>query len=445
MLTDSEVRRIVEVALAASKASETEITIFEGDSALTRFANNEIHQNVTERDTSLLVRVVFGKKVGVASLNRVDEAGVRLVVERASELARFQVDNPDYAGMPPVLPVTTVNGVAAGTVAFGPDRRAAAVGVVVRRAMEHGLVAAGAFSTSLDRVTLANSHGVLLQHESTDANLNTVVMSDSSSGFADHTTMDASEIDAEAVAGRAVHKALQGQSPQALPSGDYTVVLEPPAVNDIVDFLAYEGFGAQAVQEERSFMSGRLGQQVVGPNITVWDDALAADTIPMPFDYEGVPKQRVALITNGVAIGPVYDMATAAKEGKQSTGHALPAGSTFGPMPLHLHLAPGDVSDAGLVAGVKRGVLVTRFWYTRTAHPLTVTVTGMTRDGTFLIEDGTIVAPVRNLRFTQGYLEALRNVDAIGRTTSLQREFGGGNRVPSLRINNWHFTGTTEH
>jgi predicted Zn-dependent protease len=445
LLNDNDIRNIIDAALAGSRAGETEITIFEGDTALTRFANNEIHQNVAEHDASLLVRVALGKKVGVASLNRADVAGARLAAERALELARYQVDNPDFVGMPSPAPAARLTGVAVGTLRYGPDRRAKGVEAVVRRAMENGLVAAGAFSTGVNRVTIGNSHGVFQQHESTDANLNTVVMSATSAGYGDHTARDAEEIDADAVGERAVRKAVDGRDPRSLGPGEYTVVLEEPAVNDILDFLAYEGFGAQAVEEGRSFMAGHLGQRVVGENISIWDDGLAADTIGMPFDYEGVPRRRVDLITKGVAVGPVYDSATAAKAGTASTGHALPAGSTFGPLPMHLHLAPGEVSYGDLIAGVKRGVLVTRFWYTRTVHPLTVTVTGMTRDGTFLIEDGRVVGPVRNLRFTQSYLEALKQVEAIGRDTKLQREFGGGNRVPAMRIGGWTFTGGTEY
>ncbi len=445
MLTDSAIRSIVDAVMVAAKADEAEVTIFEGDSALTRFANNEIHQNVAEQDASLLVRVAQGKRVGVASLNRADPAGARLAAERAAELARFQVENPDYAGMPGPSPASATRGVAPGTLTFGPDQRAAGVRAVVSQAMAAGLTAAGAFSTEHSRVTLANSHGALQQHESTHANLNTVIMSPTSSGFGDHTAVDVTEIDAEAIGARAVRKAVEGREPRSLEPGAYTVVLEEPAVADLLDFLSYEGFGAQAVQEGRSFMAGHLGQQVAGANVSIWDDGLANDTLTMPFDFEGVPRLRVDLIRDGVAVGAVYDRLTAAKEHRASTGHALPAGSTFGPIPLHLHLAAGTASYGDLVAGVKRGVLVTRFWYTRTVHPLTVTVTGMTRDGTFLIEDGRIVAAVRNLRFTQSYLEALRNVEAIGRDTKLVREFGGSNRVPALRIAGWNFTGGTEH
>lgn len=445
MLTEQEIKRILDAALAYSRADQTEVLLFGNDSALTRFANNEVHQNVAERDASLLVRLVFGKKIGVASLNRTDEAGARLVVDRASELARFQVDNPDFNSLPGPKPVSSANGYSEGTVGFKPEDRARGVAVVVRRAMENNLVAAGAFSTSVSQVALANSLGVYCHHSSTQSELSTVIMSEDSSGYAGQVAQDAEDVDPETVAQVAVDKALRGKNPQPVEPGDYEVVLDERAVCDVVDFFGYLGFGAKAVQEGRSFISGRLGERLLGENISVWDDGLARDTIPMPFDYEGVPRQRVDLIREGKAAGIVYDTVTAAKDGKESTGHGLPAGTTFGPVPAHMHLGTGAARKEELIASVRRGIWITRFWYTRTVHPLSITVTGMTRDGTFLIENGEVVGPVRNLRFTQSYVEALNNVDLIGREATLEHDFLGYNRVPALKIAKWTFTGATEY
>jgi len=445
MLTEPEIKRALDAALAHSRADQTEVLLFETDAALTRFANNEIHQNVAERDASLLVRLVVGRKIGVASLNRTDEAGARLAVDRASELARFQVDNPDFQSLPGPKPVSPANGYSEATAAFNPEDRARGVAVIVRRALENNLVAAGAFSTNVSQVALANSLGVYRHHRSTHGDLTTVIMSEDSSGYAGQVAMDARDIDPDAVTRVAVDKALRGRNPQAAEPGDYEVVLDEHAVCDVIDFFGYLGFGAKAVQEGRSFMSGRLGERVLGENISIWDDGLAADTIPMPFDYEGVPRRRVELIRDGKAAGIVYDTVTAAKDGKESTGHGLPAGSTFGPVPAHLHLGTGTATKEDLIASVRRGIWVTRFWYTRTVHPLSITVTGMTRDGTFLIENGEIVAPVRNLRFTQSYVEALNSVDLIGREATLEHDFMGFNRVPALKIAKWTFTGATEY
>ena len=445
MLTEAELRHLIDVGLAHSKADQTEILVFDGDESLTRFANNEIHQNVSHRDATLLTRVVFGKRIGVASLNNASEEGVKQVIERASALAEHQVEDPDFQTLPGPQPGQKAGGYVEATAASTPEERAEAVGILVARAMESGLVAAGAFSTEAGQIAIGNSLGVFSHHTTTEARLSAVVMSDTSSGYADQVTSDVREVDSDAVARIAVEKALRGKEPQSIEPGEYEVVLDEPAVCDIVDFLAYLGFGALAVQEGRSFMAGHIGEKVLGDNITVWDDGLAADTIPFPFDFEGVPKQRVDLVTNGIAKGLVYDTNTALKDGVASTGHGLPAGSTFGPVPRNLFLAPGTASKEELIRSVKRGIFVTRFWYTRTVHPLSITVTGMTRDGTFLIENGEIVAPVRNLRFTQSYVEALNHVDLLGKDAKLQKDMFAYNRVPALKIAKWNFTGVTEY
>ncbi|MBI4499056.1 MAG: TldD/PmbA family protein [Chloroflexi bacterium] len=445
MLEEREIRRVLETALRHSAADQTEASLFVQDSALTRFANNYVHQNVAERDTTVLVRAVFGKKIGVASVNSTDEAAIRSAVERASDLARHQIDNPDFRSLPGPGPVKEARAYVAATAECTPEQRARAVDVICSRAKDQGLVTAGTFSTGVSQFAIANSLGVFAHHADTLAECTAVVMSDTSSGYADRRSLDVRAIDPEAIATEAVDKARRGRDPETLETGEYEVLLEEYAVSDLLDFLAYLGFSALAVQEGHSFMAGRFGQPIVGSNISIWDDGLGEGTVPTPFDFEGVPKQRVDLITDGVANAVCYDSYTAGKEGKESTGHALPAGETFGPVPLNLYLRPGDASKEDLLRGIRRGIWVTRFWYTRVVHPLTVTVTGMTRDGTFLIENGEITRPVKNFRFTQSYLEALRHVERIGRDLSLQRTMFPSNLVPALHIGRWNFTGVTEY
>jgi predicted Zn-dependent protease len=277
------------------------------------------------------------------------------------------------------------------------------------------------------------------------ADINTVIMGAEGSGHAERISADVGDIDGAEVAAEAVDKAQRNVGQVELPPGEYDVVFQEYAVADIIDFFAYLSFGAQAYQEKRSFMAGRLGEKVMGENIDIWDDGLAPETIATPFDFEGVPKQRVTFIEKGVARDVVWDSYTAGKEGRESTGHSLPAGNTFGPVPGNLFLGTGDATLDDMVASTKRGVWVSRFWYTRPVHPLNVVVTGMTRDGTFLIEDGKITSPIRNLRFTQSYLEAMNNVEAIGKTAKLSDAILGVSRVPALKIRGWNFTGVSEY
>lgn len=448
MLGEPEVKRIARAVLGASRADQTEVEVFANDSALTRFANNYIHQNVEQSDVDVRVRAVIGQKIGVASTNEVSDDALARVAARAYELARHQRENEDFRSLPRPQPIPHTDAFVERTARCGPEERAAVVGQICDASARAALTAAGAYHTTAQEFAVANSLGVWAYHRQTQADINTVVMSETSSGYAARASKDAADIDGEAVAREAVDVALRGVNPRTVEPGEYEVLLSPYAAVDLLDFLSYLSFSALPFIEKRSFMSGRIGEKVMGDNISIWDDALSPDTIEEPFDYEGVPKQRVDLIDHGVARGVVWDSYLAGKQGgdAHSTGHALPAGVTFGPIPMNMFLAAGDATPDDMVRSIRRGLLVTRFWYTRTVHPLNVVVTGMTRDGTFLVEDGRIVGPVRNMRFTQGYVEALNHVDAIGRDAMLLLgDIGGGvRRIPALKVAKWNFTGVSE-
>jgi PmbA protein len=446
MLGEEKIREITTEVLSLSQADQTEVLVFSDDSQLTRFANSYIHQNVAERDVQVRVRAVVGKRIGVASTNDLTGESLEKVVERALEVARLQPENPDFISLPEPAPIPEVNAFSEATAGFTPEARARAVGGICRRAVENDLVASGAFSTSVQEIAVANSLGVFAYFPTTLTDLKTVIMGDDSSGYGASTAWDVEQMDAEAVGAEAVDKALRGRNPREIEPGRYTVILEEYATEDIVEMLSYVGLGALAVQEERSFMCDRFGQQIVGSAISLWDDGLDPRGLPLPFDFEGVPKRRVPLIENGIAVNVVYDSYTAGKEGKASTGHGLPAPNTFGPIPFNMFMAPGQATLEEMIASTERGILVTRFWYTRPVHPKLAIITGMTRDGTFLIEKGEVAYPVKNLRFTQSYLDALSSVEMLGRTTKLVRsEFElNGNHVPALKLAEFEFTGVTE-
>jgi PmbA protein len=437
---ERELRQIADRVLDLTTADQAEVSIFSGTSALTRFANNYIHQNVEETDVTLNVRAVLGRKIGIASTDIVTDEGLRAVAERAVALARLQADNEDFVSLPGPSRITPVEAYIEATATISPEERAEVVRKACEASRSAGLTAAGAFQTSRYEVAVANSLGTWAYHRQTSADFSTVVMGQTSSGFAQTLSLDASSIDGEALAAEAIEKCRRGANPRAVEPGVYDVVLEEYAVMDFMDYFSYLSFGAQAFVEQRSFMSGRLGERVMGENVSIWDDGTSLQGLPSPFDAEGVPRNRVEVIDNGTAKGVVWDSYYGQKHGHPSTGHALPAGNTEGPLPLNLFMAPGDGSLQDMIASTSHGILVTRFWYTRPVHPLTVVMTGMTRDGTFLIEDGSIVAPVRNLRFTQSYLEAMNQVEAIGSDTKLLPNC----RVPALKIRGWNFTGATE-
>jgi predicted Zn-dependent protease len=437
---ERELGRIGRMVLDAVDADQAEVLLNNGTSALTRFANNYIHQNVEETSLSVTVRAVIGKKIGVASTDVTTDEGFKAAAQRAVAIAKLQADNPDFASLPSPTKITPVEAWNETTAAFSPEDRARVVEQICSAATNARLVAAGAFRTSRGELAVLNSLGVSAYHRIATADINTVVMGETSSGWSQRMTLDASEIDGALMAAEAIEKAQGGANPGQLEPGEYDVILEEDAVADILDYFAYLSLGAQAYVDKRSFMSGRIGERVMGENISIWDDGLSLAGVPAPFDYEGVAKQAVDFVVDGVAKGVVWDSYYGNIENQASTGHALPAGNTMGPIPGNLFMNTGDATKAEMIAATKRGVLVSRFWYTRSVHPLTVVMTGMTRDGTFLIEDGKISRPVANLRFTQSYLEAMNNVEMIGRDSRLMpMEMGAACRVPALKIRGWNF------
>jgi PmbA protein len=429
-------------------ATEAEVLVTSDDSALTRFANSEIHQNVAETSRTVNLRFVAGKRIAVMSSGRTDKEGIRSLVNRASAVVRTCEELEDWAGLPaPVSQRERVRNVPAfanATASATPELRAEGVRSVIAAADEAGVTAFGSFSTSAESIAVANSKGIRESQSRTSAQLLTVHMSPGGgNGYAEATSMDATAIDARALGQEAAAKARASDNAISVPPGDYAVVLEEYAVIDITDYLGYLGFSALAVQEDRSFVEP--GRKIGSELVTLVDDGGDPAGLPMAFDFEGVPKERVQLLDAGVCRDVVYDSQTAARAGRTSTGHGLPAPNPYGPFPLNTVMSAGSTSREDLIAGLDRGLLVTRFHYTNTVHPKLAMITGMTRDGTFLVEDGKIVGPVRNLRFTQSYLDAIAGISAVASSRKTLRGFLGSAVVPAVRIDAWTFTGATEH
>ncbi|MEW5825262.1 MAG: TldD/PmbA family protein [Candidatus Bipolaricaulota bacterium] len=447
MLGQSRLADAAQRVLREAKADQTEVMITANDSHLTRFATNTIHQNVSETDATVRVRVIVDQKTGVAAGNDLSEEGLRTVVRRAETVARFQQKNPDFRSLPGPTTAKKVDAYVDATAAFTPRERAERVEKILAASRSAGLEAAGAFSTEGQEMLIANSLGVSAYHRGTVAGLVTVIMADDSSGWGEAAAIDVRKLDTAAAGKTAIDKALAGRKPTSIEPGEYTVILEEPAVADMLFFLGYMGLGALAVQEGRSFMCGKIGERVTGDKITIWDDGSDPRGLPLPFDFEGVAKQKVVLIEKGIAKNVVYDSFTASREpGKASTGHSLPAPNTMGPLPINLFLEPGTSTKEEMLASTERGIWVTRFHYTNILHPVKTVLTGMTRDGTFLIENGKVTRPLKNLRFTQSILEALANVETLGSTLALIKNDWNalGTCAPAAKIRNFRFTGGTE-
>ncbi len=440
-------REVAAGALELSGVDGVEVLFMHDWGGLTRFAKSEIHQSIFREDTGIRVRVVTGDRVGVAAANVATPEGALKAARSAKEMAEVVGPDAMWPGLAPVADVPEVPGRYDETTAdSSPEARADAVATLIGMCPS-GFTAAGAFETQAIEIGVANSRGQFCWAPSTQASLTTVISGgESGSGFAEVFGAGLGAIDPEAIGRRAADKAERSQRPRALEAGVYPVVLEPAATATLVAFLSYVGFAGRAYVEDRSCFSGKAGETVVGTNIDIWDDGGDPSTLGAPFDFEGVPKQRASLIEGGVFRDAVYDLRTAKQAGTTSTGHGLPSPNPEGPFPLNLFMATGDASLDDMVAATERGVLVTRFHYSNVVNPMESSITGMTRDGTFLIEGGEVVGPVRNFRFTQSIVEALSHVSMIGREAELASEFFfSASRVPALKVEAFNFSGVSDH
>jgi predicted Zn-dependent protease len=449
-VTDREGLGLAEEVLrraGAAGATDAEVLVLGTDLALTRFANNEIHQNVAETDIAVNLRFVDGRRQGVASTGRTDDESLGRLVDTAATITRASAELADGVALPSgdgSMVAEHPTAWATATATADPELRAAGVRTVIGAAEAVKATASGSFSTSMERVTVANTRGIRADGERSRARLLTVMMSgDGGTGYAESCAVDVDDIDPTAIGAEAAERTKASADPVAVEPGDYPVVLLEYAVVDVLDMLGYLGFSALAVQEDRSFVE--LGRRVGSPLVSIRDDGSDPAGLPMAFDYEGAPKTVVPLVEAGVCSGVVYDAATAAREGRATTGHGLPAPNPWGPFPLNMHMAAGGTSRDELIGGLDRGLLVTRFHYTNPVQSKRAVVTGMTRDGTFLVEDGRVVAPVRNLRYTHSYVDALAQVSAVGNERRCLEGFLGAVVVPAIRIDAWTFTSATEH
>jgi predicted Zn-dependent protease len=439
-------RSVADGALSLAGADGVEVLLMHEWGGLTRFANSEIHQSISREDTGLRVRVVKGGHVGVAATNEATPEGAAAAARSALEMAEVVAADPMWPGLAPPTAAPGVDRFFEDTAAASPEMRAGAVAELIGRCAP-GCTAAGAYETVAVELGVANSEGQLCWAPSTQASITTVVTGpDGGSGFAEIFAGSTEAIDPDAIGRTANDKAVASSSPRALDAGTYTVVLEPAATATLVGFLAWVGFAGRAYIEGRSCFDGKEGQQVAATSVSIWDDGTDPRTLGASFDFEGTPKRKVELISDGVFRGVVYDRRTGKEAGHESTGHGLPSPNPEGPFPLHLFIDTGDSTVEEMVRSTERGLLVTRFHYSNIVNPMESSITGMTRDGTFLIEGGEVVGPVRNFRFTQSILGALSSVSMIGREAHLASEFFfSASRVPALKIDEFRFSGVSDH
>ncbi len=439
MLSKEEALEILKRGLRYSEADQTELLLLEEDFSLTRFAENVIHQNMARRDHEVMARLVLGKRIGVAVTNKIDDEGMKKVIKDATEIALNQKEDPDFLSLPRSAQAQEVNGFYEDTHNFTPEDRAKGVKIAVEKCKKNNLVSAGAFQTEADSTTVVNSLGTRQYFQETKAHFSLTTGDNGNSGWAQGFSRNVKDIDIDKLSQIAVQKAILSANPIALPPGEYTVILEEAAVASLLLFLGFLGFGAKTFTQGRSFM--KLGEKITGDNITIVENPYEPVMSGIPFDYEGVTKKKVVLIENGIAQGVVYNSYYANKSGAESTGHALPPNNTFGPYPKNMVMSPGNSSIEEMIGSTERGILITHFWYINYMNPMRTMVTGTTRDGTFLIENGKIKSAVKNMRIGQSILEAFSNVEMMTKKRRLCPQYGVLMYVPAMKINKFNFIG----
>jgi PmbA protein len=439
----SDLEHIAERILKLSEADETEVEIDSTVDALTRFANNTIHQNVAEHTLGISVRAVVDGRTARATTNKTDEESLRRVTAAAMRLARNQPENPDLLPMLGPQKYQKVSHYYASTVSATPQDRARAVTRVCKMAEEGKQTSAGIFTTGLVRNLLMNSKGLSARHDHTRAEFSVTILEENSSGWAKSNSPDILNIDSDALFESASEKAAGSRKPRELEPGHYTAILEPAAVLDFVGFIFYD-FAGTAVLDKRSCFNDRMGKKIFGENVTLWDDVYHPLQVGAPWDGEGFPRQKVLLVDRGVPKNLVYARAAAKKMKAKPTGHGFTLPNEYGEAPMNLVFGGGDKSVDDMIRSTERGILVTRFWYIREVEPYEKVLTGMTRDGTFLVENGRVTGGIRNFRFNQSIIEALAKVEMLGPAVRATGEESFEMVVPPMKIRDFHFSEVTK-
>jgi PmbA protein len=445
LMPERELRAIVDNVLRLAKstdAEETEVQVDEVDDSLTRFANNAIHQNVAEHGLTVSVRTVVEGRTARATTNRVDDNSLRGAIQASLSLAHSEPKNPKLLPMPSKQRYKPVNRFTKRTAALTPEDRARAVKRACDLAVKRGQNAAGIFASGQQQMALGNSRGLYAAYRESHAEFSITMQEAPAASWAKSNFGDVADLNPQELAERASDRAHRAVSTVELAPGTYTVILEPAAVLDLVGFLFYD-FAATAIADKRSCLSDRLGKQIFGKNISITDDVYHRLQLGAPFDGEGIPRQRVTLVDRGVPKSMVYSRATARAERKQPTGHGFALPNEYGEAPMNLVFSGGTSSLKEMIASTDRGLLVTRLWYIREVDPYEKVMTGMTRDGLFLVEKGRVGSAVKNFRFNQSILEMLSNVELLGPAVRASGEEAFEMVVPAMKVRDFHFSEVT--
>lgn len=447
MLTRDKSLSVLEAALKHSPAEQTEAVLVNTNLKLTRFAESVISQNISQEQSQLYITAVSDKKAGLVITGDLSSEGVRAAIEQAHQISLLQKPDRRFVSFPSneQAPTLEKTNTADPNTEYNSQEMAAMVSEIAAKTDEKELKASGALRHEINTVAVANSLGVRQYGTHGEGSLSlTIVGEGEQSGYGFGYNPDPAGIDYQIIAERAIEKAAKNINPITLPDGQYTVILEPPAVGAFLLFLDFLGFNGRLMAQRRSFLSGKYGELITGENISITDEPDNPAFGGLLFDFEGMTKKRITPIDHGRAGDAAYDSYYGALMNTEATGHAQLPDSTYGPYPRNLAIAPGNKTIREMIESTEKGILITHFWYLNFLNPMQTLVTGTTFDGTFLIENGKIGSAIKNMRTNQSILEAFSNVEMIGKDREIYQQFGSLMLVPAMKINNFNLIQETK-
>jgi len=446
MEKDKILENLAQVA-KSKRAEKILVSLYRYHHCVTKFADSKITQNLEDDDISIYIKVIEGGHVGVAIANSLNKDALEAALADATAIALHSPAAPQKAFLSKKEDIKKIETYFERTANFTIGDREALVAQIFDDVKRSGFEASGTLLTGKEEMAVVDSQGKALYQPFTISFLKVIAQKGGQTGFASALTRDIAKLPTSEITNAAIRKALLNKAQKEIGLGKYDCILEPEAVAELLEWLGYIGFGAKRFAEHTSFLSGRIEQKIMGTNVTIYDDGLKSSGLAMPFDFEGTPRKKVMLIERGAAKGIVYDAAYGHLYKKGSTGHALTPDSTEGPMPMHLAMAGGGATLDGMISSLKKGILISRFHYVNGfLDPKEALMTGLTRDGTFLIQNGRIKCALVNLRFTDSILEAFNRIAMISKGRSLigdPTSDSGAILAPTILIRKFTFTGKT--
>ncbi len=447
MTGESAIKSIFDYVLSKSRADETQITFHSEHSYLTRFANSAIHQNVMEKNNQLSIKTIIGKKIAEATTNSLKKPDILNVLEKSIRIACHEKDNPDFFGLPSEKKYRKIRTYFKSTHLFPQKKKIQIIKDIIKSSPPFQCF--GAFTLGSNEIAIANSKGLFAYNRGTDATLRLTMRGENGSSSGECSSREINKLNFVTLKNDVYRRTKMAQNPRDINPGRYTVLLSPEAVSDIIGFLGFFGFNSLLYSEKRSCLTGKLRKKLFSEKFTLYDNPFDESGFAFPFDFEGMPKKKVLLVDRGVVSNLVYDRITARKAAKSSTGHFV--SYETGPFPFHLVVKRGTTDIKEMIREITTGIAITTFHYVNVVDPNSLVLTGMTRNGTFMVKNGEIAYPLKNLRFNQSVLEALKNIASIScqaRLVSTGGSYGSrfplGSLLPYIAINDFNFTGVTE-